>query len=559
MRILALWLLPLVASAAGCPDWSMDKAKNRLSLLEAQIKYHDNLYFNQHHAEISDAEYDQLRDDLSHLQFCFPSLAKAGSFQPSINGKTSCHQSPMGSLKKGRGQQEVSEFLDKSDQSKILLQPKVDGIAIELVYDQGQLISATTRGNGKCGLDITRPIKRVPAIPDTIKTQAPMILHGELFARLDRLNSLLDGYVSARHYVAGHMSRSEWSPAALAKLDFFPWRWVNSPYPTDLENIKVLTSLGFKWPALYTLEIKSLKDVITQREQLVKASSSPFLMDGIVLKLDSIKARNKWGETSEYPHWALAWKFPAKSIVTEVTHIEFTIGRTGRITPIARVKPRIIEGRTVDSVSLGSLQTLYKRDIAIGDQISIQLQGQATPTFNQVLIRPQDRHIPHPPHEKKYTPFTCLSAGPHCQQQFLARLQWLTGKNGLRLPRLTEPILRKMIENNALVSLPDLFTLNHQKLLFSGLGTIEASHLLKALETANRRPFSEQLKAIGLPHIGDQRLKLLLKNYSSFSELAVVSSIELSQTINCPEKIAQAMLTFMKHPEINRLIGHLSR
>lgn len=554
---LLVMLVLLATPAIARLPVTVDMAKARLAWLVRQIRHHDNLYFNRHHVEISDAEYDRLRDQLTRLQACFswlvvPVYALAPP-PPQDQGRVLCQ--PMGSLKKSRDEQGVRQFFQNAGALTVLCQPKIDGIAIELVYEQGRLVAAATRGNGRQGLDILDSVRQIPALGKTLAIPGRVVLQGELFARLDRLKGKLQGYVSARHYVAGHISRKTPEPTALACLDFFPWLWPGAPVATDQEALNALARQGFTWPAQYTVVVRSVAQVSAWRERLQhNASDLPFLLDGIVLKLDSLAARTQRQASA----WALAWKFPPAATLTRVVAIDFTVGRTGRVTPVLQVSPRLIGQRRLAAVSLGSVQTLVGHDIAVGDQISIRLEGQATPVFGQVLSRPAQRCRPVCPDSRRYSPGSCLSLTPHCEQQFLARLRWLGADRCLQLKPLTNPVLRQLVKQGALTSLADMFTLDARVLAGAGLKPRQVERLQQALKAARRLPFIRRLRAVGLPHVGERRLARLAQPGQDFAGLQALSADELARLAGVSQGQGLAIHAFLRQPEIQGLIRQLS-
>lgn len=551
--------LSAIAVAAPCPKWSDAEAKNKIMQVETEVRHHDDLYFNHHTTEISDTSYDQLKDYLNTLQSCFPTLPADTPLQHALHGKTKQHQINMGSLNKAKSKDAIKDFLAKATKQTMLLQPKVDGIAIELVYNSGTLQSASTRGDGKQGVDITEKIVLNTAIPKEIPMKALVIIHGELFARLDIMKGDTEGYTSARHFVAGHINRTKTDEKAINKLDFFPWRLVNTPHLSDQESIAWLATVGFPWAQRHTHTISSIADIEKLRENyLHPAKQLPFLLDGIVIKLDSITTRKKWGETETIPHWALAWKFPAVSAVSQVENIIFTVGRSGKVTPVLKVKKVDIGRQTISSVSLGSVDKLRKQKIAIGDHIVIQLEGQATPVFNRVVIHNPKQPLLLLPDTDSYNSFSCLTLNQPCQGQFLARLQWLTGKHGLNLPHLHTPVLIKLMASGKLSTLAQLFELNEDDLIAAGLTTLATKQVDTALATVGSLPFQQRLQAISPPSVGNKRAAIIAKHYANFTELQQTSGNALAHILKSSEEFATTLIKYLNLPEIRRLTNMLS-
>ncbi len=542
MRELFLWLLPVLSHAATCPQWSDTDAKKAINELADAITYHDELYFQQNKAEITDAEYDQLKHQLTYFQSCFPGITVPSVSHKGIWEASQRHQAFMGSLNKTYEPGEVRAFLNKHKKNTLLLQPKIDGIAVELVYNQGRLQSASTRGDGKRGLNILSQVNKIPAIPRQLPVNSVIILHGELFARLDLFeDDGLKHYASARHYVAGHINRSKTDSDAMKKLDFFPWRWINSPYTSMLESARSLASMGFPWPALYTYEVETLADVRMYRQLLMNPPRLlPFLMDGIVLKANVNADTQYQGNEERLPSWAIAWKFPAQTALTRVTAIHFAIGRSGKITPVLSVSTVQLGAQAVSSVSLGSVGRLMKHAIAIGDTVSIQLQGQATPVFNRVVIHTWNDKPIDIPKAGVYTPLSCLRYTPLCKQQFFARLLWFTGSDGLAIPVMNAAILDTLVNNSHIKVLADVLRLNKRLLVAAGITSEKAVLLLDALNQVVTQPFDIKLTALSLPDVGTKRAGVLAQHFKNFNALLAATPENITQVI--PVSIAQARL-----------------
>ena len=384
---LCLLILPVCIKAAECPQWNHSEAQNRINTLAAEIWRHDMLYHERSAPEINDAEYDALEKQLTRLQTCFPNIP-VQRYQPKTHNNSLRHTAFMGSLKKADNEDDVKTFLQKFSSSEIIVQPKIDGIAVELIYQKGMLSKAITRGDGEQGKNITQHVKLMPLIPQQLPQANDLVLHGELFARLDLVDkAVLKRYVSARHLVAGQMNRSKPELTTLAAIDFFPWRWVDAPFISEIDTLKALASFGFKHPRQYTHRVNTLEDISRWRTTYGHKEDEIFLMDGVVIKSAIINDRKNDNRNREYPNWALAWKFSAKTAITTVIDIEFSKGETGKITPVLILSPVTIEGREIQRVSLGSMNNYQSKNVAVGDQVSVMLKGSATPVFGQVIVR----------------------------------------------------------------------------------------------------------------------------------------------------------------------------
>ena len=538
-------LFPLL-SFASCPVWTESEVSKQLEELRQEVKYHDDLYYNKHAPVLSDSEYDDLKAQLSYLEDCFPNLAVTYDPVADQGGKID-HKAFMGSLDKANDEKDIIAFLKKADKSLVLVQPKIDGVAAELVYQEGKLVAASTRGTGDRGMDILKAIMLMPSVPKKIPTeQAEIVLHGELFARMD-IGVDYSGYASARHYVAGHLARDDADVLAMANIAFFPWRWVNSPFSTDNAVLNGLYSLGFDLPTMYTMVAKSLKDVKKIRQDFYhNRKNEPFLMDGIVLKLDNLKLRNELGWSSNHPNWALAWKFAAGNGVSQVTAIDFTIGRTGQITPVLEISPTKIRGEIIQKISMGSVRLLQKKNIAVGDRITVVLKGNATPVFGKVVNRPKGRVKTELPDSSRYDAYSCLKWSKECDQQFLARLKWFVKQ--LSLPGLDEPTLKALINDGSIRSFDQITSLSVTHLIRAGLNKDQAIQTANSLESLHKKSFKVQLISLSIPGIGKkraERLALVYKNWGSLFRSTNEDIQQLKKYLDLPE-IKAIIIAFEK-------------
>ncbi len=469
----------------------------------------------------------------------------------------------MGSLMKAQSEEEIKRFLQQFSGNGVLVQPKIDGVAVELVYKNGQLIQASTRGNGEMGVDILRHIQQMPLIPKTLSPPMnnennELILHGELFARLDHISpSILEQYASARHLVAGQLNRAEPETETIKAFDFFPWLWVNSPFISDFLSIKSLADMGFPLVQQHTYRTASFPEIKQHLEHYATVKKPQFLMDGIVIKVDNIALRKKLGRAGNTPVWAMAWKFPPATTTSEVQTIEFTIGRTGHITPMVHIKPVMIKNRTLSTISLGSIQNLNRKDLAVRDQISIKLKGSATPVFGKVLFRPENRIKPELPDTNLYTPFTCLTMSPECEEQFIARLEWLVGKQGLQLSGINKPRIQQLVSSGKVRTLVDILKLDQQTLYLSGMGMEDSQQYLTSIQRP--KTVDQQIIALSIPTIGKNRATKLTRCIKDLPLFYEKSSNNLRHCLGIREKEVLRIVRYLDQPEVKAVIDFMTK
>ncbi len=535
-----LFLLSLHSYGQGygqdCPQLSLWHSAELIKSLSQEIRNHDRLYYLHHAPDISDTEYDELKAELGMLTRCFPSFNVPPASREEQNNQK--HQAFMGSLKKAENKDDIIAFLQKHKAAAILLQPKIDGIAVELVYNKGKLVAASTRGDGEQGRDILRYLRYTPLIPLQLNTQHKVILHGELFVRLDEVSStLLAQFSSARHMVAGLVSRVDIDPTSLRAIDFFPWRWVNSMEESETASQPQLKQWGFDLPFQFTHLAMSISEIQKLRNHYANHEKLPFLLDGVVLKVDSLNYRRQSGWAYDNPNWAMAWKFPSITRITEVTDINFTIGRTGRITPVLRLTPVKISGKTISRVSLGSVNKLQEKGVAIGDKISVALKGAAIPVLDKVVFQSPIRQFPVWPEADRYNADTCLSVQPDCEQQFLARARWLIGSDGLNWPENAQNTVLEGIQTGKIKQLADV--------------------LYQAPKTVDTPSMAAQIRALSIPGIGLIKSRELAKHFTNWQELQNASEQDLIESAGLTESTIKTMQHYLQKVEIREVILRL--
>lgn len=554
-----LLLLPGIGNADRdiCEDLSSGQLSAELTSLNQTIRQHDRLYFQEHQPQISDAEYDVLTERQQALAQCLPFPENRLSVKRPVPGN-SRHLVPLISLRKGKDKQEIQRFIDAMNHlgSPVLLQPKVDGVAAELVYRDGRLVQASTRGDGERGEDILAVIQKIPHIPARLDTREQVILHGEVFARLDLAKDQLSGYVSARHFTAAMLHMDQPEPDQLAILDFFPWRWVQHHWSNDSQSWQQLEDWGFFRLSAYSRVLSDTSQIDALRTQWYQAQATvPFLMDGIVIKADHMPVRAGLGESASAPHWAIAWKFPAGHAVTTVRNITFTIGRTGKITAILQLEPGLLAGRTVKQVSVGSIRQLKALDIAPGDMASITLKGHTIPKLERIVHRASERTSVALPDESRYTPFTCLRYSRVCHQQFLSRLEWLLGKQGLNISGLDTSLLNELTTHGAIQELADVLALNPVRITtFSTASPARAVRFYQSMTEAPRPAFEHQLMALGIPGIGRLRVRQLATGFKTWDQLTKASATEIANRISLGKPQAEKIRYYLSIEEIKAVI-----
>ncbi len=541
--LLAIWSS---AGQAICPVWSPTQAEQEIARLSAQIARWDKAYWQQGTSDVNDEVYDQLAARLKQWRHCFGDEQAADV--PVAAG---------GSVRHPVGHTGVAKIADKTalrqwmkSRRDLWIQPKVDGVAVTLVYRQGQLVQATSRGDGLKGEDWTEKVKRIASVPGQVKGPlANSVLQGELFLLRDNHIQKQMGGMNARAKVAGTMMRHD-TGAGLDKIGIFIWAWPDGPASMP-ERLQALTQAGFTLTGLWTHKVSSLESAEKIRERWF-TSPLPFVTDGVIIRSAQEPPGHRWlpGEGS----WVVAWKYAPVVRVAEVRAINFTVGRTGRIAVVAILEPVQLDDKQVQRVNLGSVGRWQALDIAPGDQIQISLAGQGIPRVDNVVWRGSDRRKPVPP-ERRFTPLTCFYATPECHGQFMARLKWLSSSSVLNIAGLGEAGWQTLHQAHHFEHLFSWLALSQEQLQHTpGITSERGMRLWHQFNLVRRQPFTRWLDALGVPL---PRRALRALSDRQWQQLLERDALRWHQVPGIGPEKAHRLVDFVHHPTVNALASWL--
>ncbi|HDI3021331.1 TPA: NAD-dependent DNA ligase LigB [Cronobacter turicensis] len=495
MRIIILLLLASLAcesAYASCPDWTHKQARQEVAALESQLARWDEAYWLRGENNVSDAVYDGMRQRLSAWKTCF-ALATVSDAPPPIAAGRTRHPVAHTGVQKLKDAASLSQWMHgKTD---LWVQPKVDGVAVSLVYRKGELQQVISRGDGLQGEDWTTRARHIPAIPLQVKGElADSVLQGELFLRREGHRQQQDGGINARAQVAGAMMRNAASPL-LNDLELFIWAWPDGPKEMET-RLTILAQGGFPLARAWSQPVSSVADVARWREQWF-SEPLPFVTDGVVIREAREPPGKSWrpGEGS----WVAAWKYPPVKQVTEVKALRFAVGRTGKISVVAQLEPVTLDDKQVSKVSIGSLTRWEKLDLAEGDEVEVSLAGQGIPRLDAVVWRPAKRSKPAPP-AARFDALSCLFATGACEEQFISRLVWLSGKPVFDLAGMGEATWRQLSSRHRFEHLFSWLVLSVDALKQTpGFSAPRATRLWHQFNLTRQLPFLRWVKALGLP------------------------------------------------------------
>ena len=502
MRTICLSLVLLAglagaAHAAACPDWSPARARQELAALHDRLDRWNHAYRVEGRSPVSDAVYDQAVQHHAEWQRCFPASASASLAPLADAGGRMRSPVAQTGLAKLPDADAVGAWMHARGDRDLWVQPKADGVAVTLLYVDGRLRQATSRGDGLHGSDWTAQARALGAIPQLLpNAPARVVLQGELVWRRPGHVQAEAGGANARSAVAGALAREALDADSAAQIGLFVWDWPSGPVDMPA-RLAGLAAMGLADSVTYTQPVASLEEVKRWRERWYR-HAMPFATDGTVLRQGHRPPADRW--RAEPPDWAVAWKYPAASALAEVRAVDFTVGRSGRITPVLQLAPVQLDDHRVQRVSVGSLQRWRELDIRPGDQVEVVLAGLTIPRLQSVAWRAQQRAAVTPPDPAQHGPLTCWQATPQCRQQFRARLVWLGGRQGLQLDGLGAETWQALIDAGLVHGLLDWMSLTPEQLAgVPGLGAGRAAALAHSFAAARDRPFARWLQALGVP------------------------------------------------------------
>lgn len=489
--ISGLMLLWCGYGAAVCPVWSQAKAEKEIASLSAQIKRWDDAYWKQGVSEVNDDVYDQLNARLTQWQRCFGNDISANTL-PALTGSVT-HPVAHTGVRKVASKDALAQWMH--GRTSLWMQPKVDGVAVTLVYRNGILAQAISRGNGLKGEDWTAQVRLIPSVPKYVSGElANSVLQGELFWLREGHVQRQMGGMNARAKVAGAMMRQK-DNAPLNQIGVFIWAWPDGPQMMQ-NALTALSQAGFTLTARYTVPVQTVEAVEKQRLAWQNAAL-PFATDGIVVRSSDVPPGDSWlpGEGN----WVVAWKYSPAAQVAEVRDIRFTVGRTGKISVVATLEAVQLDDKQVQRVSLGSIARWQRLDIAPGDQIQVSLAGQGIPRFDKVVWRGTDRQKPEPP-ATRFHSLSCFYASPECMEQFFARLTWLSSKQVLNIEGLGESGWRTLWQTHQFEHLFSWLLLTQAQLQATpGFSSARGLALWHQFNLVREQPFIRWLMALGVP------------------------------------------------------------
>ena len=546
-------------------------------------------YYTLDRPSVSDAEYDRLMQELTKIELLHPEWVRDDSPTRKIGGEVISefikvvHDVPMLSLGNVFNEEEIIEFDERISKvfpnHEYVCELKIDGLAVSLEYKKGKFFRAATRGDGVVGEDITHNVKTIKTIPHKLTEEVDITIRGEVYMSkksFERLNakSLEKGemiFQNPRNAAAGSIRQLDSNIASSRGLDAFLYHYPLTIFKTHYESLMYMKHLGFIVNPNIKL-CKNIEEVISYVDEwTMKRDSLPYEIDGIVIKVNNIKMQEELGYTAKVPKWATAYKFPPKQVITKLTDIIFTVGRTGQITPNAVLEPVKVAGSTISRATLHNQDFCIEKDIRIGDYVYIYKAGDVIPAVDRVEFSRRNGS------EKE---FTMITSCPMCKSDLVKKngmvdyfcdnlycparniegLIHFVSRNAMNIDGLGERIIEDFYNYGYIKKFSDIYKLYNKKeelIELEGFGNKSVDGILNAIEKSKENSLERLLFALGINGIGSKTAKLLCKYYNNIDNLINAKSEDLAKIKDIGDILSINIVEYFKNEnninEINEL------
>ena len=585
---------------------NFSEIQEKYTKLRSEIEYHNNLYYNEDNPIISDMEYDFLIRELKELEQKYPELLeynKNGENSPTekIGGTASekfskvRHRVPMLSLSNTYNISEIEDF-DKrvkkiilaeniennSKELEYILELKLDGLSISLIYENGMLVQAVTRGDGQIGEDVTENIREIPTIPKKLKENISLEVRGEIILPISSFNRINqeredegeDVFANPRNAASGTIRQLDKTIVAERGLDCYLYYLVNAEnygIKTHLESIEYIEKLGFKTTKIFEkyTDFKKLEEAIDKWHDDRKKLD--YETDGLVIKVNNFALYETLGYTTKSPRWAIAYKFPAEQVKTKLMDVTFQVGRTGVITPVAELEAVNLSGSVVKRASLHNFDEIRRKDIKIGDNVIVEKAAEIIPQVVNVVFDDrtgEEIEIQEPAncpvcnsklaHEEGLVALKCHN--PLCPEKVKRQIAYFVSRDAMNISGLGDKIVEKFIELGKIKTIVDIYSLKEYREELENLekmGQKSVDNLINNIEASKNRDFSKVLYALGIPFVGKFNANLLTKNFENIENLKNQSIENLLSVKGIGDKVAIAVNTFLNNENNWKIITDL--
>ena len=566
--------------------------KERMNELINIINEADYNYHTLDNPTITDQEYDKFLRELILIEEEHPDWIREDSPTQHAGGKIIdsfekvTHKIPMMSLSNVFSESEIASFDEKIRKENInpkyVCELKIDGLSVSLLYEKGKLVRAATRGDGVTGEDITHNAKTIKTIPLKLKEEVDIEVRGEIFMNKKTLEELNEKrkkenqplLQNCRNAAAGSIRQLDSKVAAERKLDTYIYHLPNPEdygLKTHQEALDFMTKLGFKTNNNNRLvgTVEEIYEFINEKGEL--RQQLPYDIDGVVIKVNNIDEQKKLGYTAKYPKWATAYKFPAQEVLTKLTNIIFTVGRTGQITPNAVLEPVIVAGSTISRATLHNEDFVNEKGLKIGDIVSIRKAGDVIPEVVEAKVDRRDGS------EKEFQMITqcpmCESTlmkkegqvdyycmNPKCPARHIEGLIHFASRDAMNIDGLGERIMEDFYNFHFINNLADIYSLKQYEkdlVRLEGFGDKSITNLLEAIENSKNNSLERLIFGLGIPHVGAKTAKVLAAKFDTLDNLMEHTEEELTKVPDIGEIIAKSLTSYFNDNHNRGIIEEL--
>ncbi|MBU3699519.1 MAG: NAD-dependent DNA ligase LigA [Candidatus Kapabacteria bacterium] len=568
----------------------------RILELRREILRHDRLYYVEARPVISDREYDQLLDELMHLESAHPELVTPDSPTQRVGGEpigtfeTVTHSVPMLSLANTYSREEVEDFDRRVRQAlegaspRYVCELKYDGVAMSLTYRNGLMVQAATRGDGEKGDNVTANVRTIRAVPlrlelpdiQTATVRGEVYMLTETFLEINRLAEANDEKVFAnpRNLTAGTLKQKNPKAVAKRRLEFVAY-WLDTQDVTlesHSANIDLLKKMGLPTsPATAMCDsVEQVLEFLAEWDE--RRFELPFQIDGVVIKVDSLRQQQELGSVARSPRWAIAYKYEAKKAQSVLRDITLQVGRTGVVTPVAELTPTLLAGSTISRATLHNEDYVRDLDLCIGDTVVIEKGGDVIPKVSAVVreLRPptvERWHMPHvcpcPRQAHIHRPegnaqWFCNDA--RCPWQLRRTLEHFASRDAMDIDGLGQKAIEQFIEAGLLTSIADIYRLSERSdaiLMLERWAPKSLQRLIDGINASKQQPFERVLFALGIRFVGEGVAKILAKNFPSIDALISATREQLTSVNEIGDSIAESILSYLAEDDNRTLIEAL--
>lgn len=577
--------------------------EKRIEDLKEQIREHDYKYYVLAQPAISDEQYDKLLKELEALEKEHPELITTDSPTQRVGSdltkdfKPVEHKIPMLSLSNTYSEEELFDFdrrvkdgLDENEKVEYLVELKIDGASVSINYVNGLLKTAATRGDGTIGEEITNNVRTIKSVPLKIKKDKSIPyklidfeVRGEIFmniADFEKLNKEREKkgektFANPRNSTAGTLKLQDPRIVARRPLNTFTYSLISSgdELKSQEENLLILRKLGFKVNEHFK-KCKSIEEVIRVcKEFEILREKLKYEIDGAVIKVNSLNQQEILGSIAKAPRWAVAFKFKSKQTFTIVKSITWQVGRTGAVTPVAELEPKLLAGSTISRATLHNFDEIGRKDIRVGDTVTIEKGGDVIPKVVEVILkeRPANSKKTKPPEKcptcgsKLFKPegevaFYCENS--ECPDQIKGRLEHFASRGAMDIEGLGESLIDLFVEKGFLKTYSDIYKLKNFKndlVAIERLGEKSISNLLESIERSKEKPFDKVLFALGIRYVGSGAAKKLAAHFKSLDSLMSATEEQITEVYEIGESISKSVIKFFSDSHNKKIIEELKK